>query len=264
MHLIFIRHGDPDYKNNTITQKGEREAELLSKRIVKWDVTDFFVSPYGRAQDTIKPTLSLMGRTATTLDFLREFDVKVINPTTNQKKSVPWDWYPREFFGEKKYFNIEKCFYAKAMKTGDTKARYNEVCLGFDKVLSRYGYTRLNAKTPIYKCQPHVSFEEATHDTHLNPYQKDLDKKNLVFVCHLGVMFAIISHLTGISPMQLWQCFFVAPTSVTSLGAEERVPGEVVFRVQLLGDTSHLTNSTKNTTHEKTSASGFYGNYLDL
>ena len=57
------------------------------------------------------------------------------------------------------------------------------------------------------------------------------------------------------SPVQLWQGFFVAPSSVTVLGAEERVPGEAVFRVQTLGDCSHLLSAK-----EPPSASGFFGN----
>ena len=30
MKLIIIRHGDPDYENDTLTVKGVREAKLLS------------------------------------------------------------------------------------------------------------------------------------------------------------------------------------------------------------------------------------------
>jgi len=106
---------------------------------------------------------------------------------------------------------------------------------------------------------PHISKEESLIDTHLEPEQKDLDEKNLVFVCHLGVMFVMLSHLTGISPVQLWQGFFVAPSSVTIVGAEERVPGEVVFRIQQMGDVSHLIGA-----NEKVSASGFFGNCLSI
>ena len=32
MRLIFIRHGDPDYVHDTLTEKGKREAELLAQR----------------------------------------------------------------------------------------------------------------------------------------------------------------------------------------------------------------------------------------
>lgn len=49
MRLIFIRHGDPDYVHDTLTEKGKREAELLAQRVKNWDVSKFYVSPLGRA-----------------------------------------------------------------------------------------------------------------------------------------------------------------------------------------------------------------------
>lgn len=258
MHLIFIRHGDPDYKNDTLTEKGRREAALLAERVSKWKVDDFYVSPYGRAQDTIAPVLEMTGRTAETIEWLHEFDWRVTDPLTKQPRGA-WDWLPRVYYSEKKYFSRWDWFKSKVMKSGGIESHAQKVCSGFDSILTQYDYTRMDSDIPVYSCFPHLTEEDARVDTHLNPHQKDLDDKNLVFVCHLGVMFVIISHLTGLSPVQLWQGFFVAPTSVTVLGAEERVPGEVVFRVQQLGDVSHLTQHG-----EDASASGFYGNFLNL
>ncbi len=260
MHLIFIRHGDPDYRNNTVTEKGRRESELLAKRIAGWQgITDFYVSPYGRAQDTLKPALELLNRTAETMPWLREFDHHIIDPRTGKERSVCWDWLPRDHFAEKKHFDRDKCFRTGTFKKAGIEGYYRDVCKGFDELLARYDYTRIDARTPIYNCLPHLSEEEAALDSHLAATQKELDPRRLVFVCHLGVMFAIIGYLTGISPVQLWQGFFVAPTSVTVLGAEERVPGEVVFRVQQLGDVRHLADG-----EEGVSASGFFGSCLDL
>ena len=37
MKLIIIRHGDPDYSIDSLTEKGWREAELLSERISRLD-----------------------------------------------------------------------------------------------------------------------------------------------------------------------------------------------------------------------------------
>ena len=31
MRIIFVRHGDPDYEHDTLTEKGHREAALLGK-----------------------------------------------------------------------------------------------------------------------------------------------------------------------------------------------------------------------------------------
>ena len=33
MRLLIIRHGDPDYEKDSLTEKGWWEAELLSRRI---------------------------------------------------------------------------------------------------------------------------------------------------------------------------------------------------------------------------------------
>ena len=260
MHLIFIRHGDPDYRHNTVTEKGRRECELLAGRIAKWQgITDLFVSPYGRAQDTIQPALSLLNRTAETLPWLREFDHHIIDPRRGKERAVCWDWLPRDYFAEEKHFDRNEWFHTETFKKAGIEEYYRDVCKGFDGLLARYGYARLDEKTAVYKCPPHLSDEEAAVDSHIAASQKDLDPRKLVFVCHLGVMFVIIGYLTGISPMQLWQGFFVAPTSVTVLGAEERVPGEAVFRVQQLGDVRHLADGG-----ESVSSSGFFGCCLDL
>ena len=53
MRIIFIRHGDPDYQNDSLTEKGIREAKLLSQRVAAWkDITDIYCSPLGRAKET--------------------------------------------------------------------------------------------------------------------------------------------------------------------------------------------------------------------
>ena len=62
----------------------------------------------------------------------------------------------------------------------------------------------------------------------------------MVCFCHLGITCALLSHLINTTPSQLWQGFFLAPTSVTVIGTEERTPNEAYFRCQVMGDTSHL------------------------
>ena len=57
MRLLIVRHGDPDYSIDSLTEKGWKEAEYLSERLSKLDVKDFYVSPLGRAKDTASFTL---------------------------------------------------------------------------------------------------------------------------------------------------------------------------------------------------------------
>ena len=67
MKITLVRHGEPNYAIDSLTPKGFREAELLADRLCRMDVRDFYVSPLGRAQDTARPTLTRLNRTAETL-----------------------------------------------------------------------------------------------------------------------------------------------------------------------------------------------------
>lgn len=49
MKILIIRHGEPDYSIDSLTEKGWREAELLSRRLAPLGIRDFYVSPLGRA-----------------------------------------------------------------------------------------------------------------------------------------------------------------------------------------------------------------------
>lgn len=64
MKILLIRHGDPDYTIDSLTEKGWREAKLLSNRLEKLEIRDFYVSPLGRARATVQPTLEKLNRTA--------------------------------------------------------------------------------------------------------------------------------------------------------------------------------------------------------
>ena len=97
MKLLFIRHGDPDYTIDSLTEKGWKEAEFLSEKIAALDVRDFYVSPLGRAKDTASCTLKKNGRTATECKWLREFDVKIRRPDVHGEKIIPWDWLPEDW-----------------------------------------------------------------------------------------------------------------------------------------------------------------------
>ena len=89
MKLLIVRHGDPDYTIDSLTEKGWREAEFLSERLTKLEIRDFYVSPLGRAKDTASPTLKKMNRTATECDWLREFDVLIDRPDVTIRRLFP-------------------------------------------------------------------------------------------------------------------------------------------------------------------------------
>src|SRR5574344_249153 len=103
MHLIFVRHGDPDYVHDTVTSKGMQEALLLKERASKWNLEKAYISPMGRAQTTAEIALSPEVQKET-LPWLREFNYPISDPATG-KKRIAWDWIPQEYFAEKNYFD---------------------------------------------------------------------------------------------------------------------------------------------------------------
>ena len=231
MTLIFIRHGDPDYVKDSLTEKGGREAEILSERVKNWPVKEFYCSPLGRAQDTASLTLNKVGRKAVTYDWLQEFYYRVTDEQTGQER-IAWDFMPNYFCSHDGLHNKDEWFKTAVMSSGDIEKHYSEVKQGIDGLLASYGYVR--REDGVYAVKEH-------------------NDDNLVFFCHFGITALLTGYLTGIAAPALWQGFFMAPTSITVLGSEERLPGEAAFRVQVFGDYRHLIEGG-----EPVSASGYF------
>ena len=70
MTIYIIRHAEPDYARDSLTEKGWREAALLSHRLAKIPDASYYVSPLGRARDTASLTLKAVGKTAEVLPWL--------------------------------------------------------------------------------------------------------------------------------------------------------------------------------------------------
>ena len=218
MKLLIIRHGDPDYEKDSLTEIGFREAELLSERLSVMNVTAFYCSPLGRAKATAKPTLEKMGREAEVLDWLREFPVLIRGKEGGKDESCCWDWLPAAWTTEPRFFDKDKWCEADVFKNAGVPEKYREVCAGLDELLEKHGYSRNGL---YYKA------EAPNEDT-------------IVLFCHFGLECVLLSRLLNVSPMVLWHGSCAAPTSVTTLVTEERRPGVAYFRMGSFGDTSHL------------------------
>lgn len=218
MKILIIRHGDPDYDNDTLTEKGWREAHLLAKRIAPMEVTEYFVSPLGRARDTAKPTLEAAGRTAKVCDWLQEFPPRIHRPDRPNEEKIAWDWLPQDWTTDPRFYDRNEWFKHPVMEAGGVGAAYAHVIREFDAVLAEHGYVR---NGDIYEVV------RANSDT-------------LVFFCHYGLGAVLLSHLMNVSPMLLWHHTVLLATSVSTAYTEERRPGISVFRACGIGDISHL------------------------
>lgn len=228
MKILIIRHGEPDYSIDSLTEKGWREAEILADRLEKADVRDFYVSPMGRARATAKPTLERLHREAEVLDWLHEFRGYAVDPFTGEQR-CPWNLAPQYWTKQTDLYDPEAWRTHSIYAAGTVGRVYDETVAGVDALLARYGYVR---DGKIYR------YEES-------------NSAMIALFCHFGLGMAMISHLIGVSLTALWQGFLMPTSSVTTFVSEERIPGEAYFRCIQLGDTSHLYAA-----HEPISSAG--------
>lgn len=246
MRIILIRHGDPDYENDTLTEKGIREAKLLAGRTADWLVTQFYCSPLGRAQKTASYTLQKLGREAVTYEWLKEFYYPIEDPVTG-RIGVPWDFMP-EYWTEIPQMYEKEGWKETAIyrSNPDLIPAYTQVCEGIDSIIESCGYKRQRS------CYLNISGQEAPNCSGMQSPNHHTDS-TLVIFCHLGVICVMMSHLLGISPALLFHSLYLAPTSVTILATEERRNNIAQFRTQVIGDTSHLLKGG-----EPISAAGYF------
>ena len=215
MKLIFIRHAEPDYSIDSLTQKGFEEAELLAKRTASWRVTDFYSSPLGRAVRTSEPTLKCHNRTAVIYDWLQEFRVPVSSEGRADGKTIPWDFMPEYLNRYPELLDAAHWFDTPVMKSGNVKEAYTHVCGSFDELLTKYGYVRDGLAYRTAHTESSCSYMVYNGTTKECMANHSDDEPVLVFFCHLGIMLCIMSHLLNTSPVHYGRDF--SPLQAPSL-----------------------------------------------
>lgn len=234
MRIIFVRHGDPDYINDTLTEKGHREAALLAETAPDLQLGDCYMSPLGRAQHTAAYSLKKVGKTASVMNWLQEFPGTVdinnnpelqrcypdteLNADGSYKLRIPWDMVPSYWTTHPEYMDPYNWRSSEVAKNSRVAEDYDDVAAGLDALLAKYGYIREG---------DHYRVETESEQT-------------ITLFCHFGVTCALLSHLWNVSPFILWHSLALLPTSVTELVSEEREQGIAYFRGLRLGDQSHL------------------------
>ena len=236
MRLLFIRHGDPDYSIDNLTEKGKVEAQALAKIINTFGIDEVYQSPLGRAQATAEYSLKALGKEATTLDWLMEFQALFdpnlsetakmaysnelhMNPENGRyDKRIVWDVLPAYYNSHPDIFDSIKWRDAEIVKCSNMLEVYDKVEKEFFRFLSGYGYEK---DGDIFRV-------------------KEGNAKTIALFCHFGITSVLLSMLWHVSPFMPMQFLAMAPTSVTEVVTEEREKGIAIFRTLRIGDITHL------------------------
>ncbi|MEE0954874.1 MAG: histidine phosphatase family protein [Eubacterium sp.] len=234
MRIILIRHGDPDYVHDSLTEEGVKEAKALAATAEILKPGTCFVSPLGRAQKTASYTLKKLGITAEVKDWLQEFPAHVriaenpeellrAYPDTEFIDGVPkphivWDMVPSYRMAHPELMDLHGWKKSPLMKYSDAVELYDQVTAAFNGLLREHG---------CYFNGTNWIVEKETEET-------------LTFFCHFGLACVLMSWLFQVSPFLLWHSIVLQPSSVSEIRTEEREKGIAHFRAARIGDISHL------------------------
>ncbi|MBQ8233327.1 MAG: histidine phosphatase family protein [Lachnospiraceae bacterium] len=72
MLLFYVRHGDPIYKPDSLTELGKNQAEALVSRMKEYDPDKIYASSSNRAIMTAEPTAKFLQKEIEVLDWCKE------------------------------------------------------------------------------------------------------------------------------------------------------------------------------------------------
>ena len=217
MKLYLIRHADPDYENDCITEKGICEARELGKRAGSLDLTQVFTSPMGRARETGRYVADGSGLEPSVLDWTAELN--------NLYKETPFGHRPVWDIPPEYYLEPGKISKRKSPHIADDMPAHDEILATLqtlgrhsDDFFKGFGYRRQGSR---YAVESHSDAQVA-------------------IVCHLGFSLTLLSHLLRIPLDRVWTTFWLPPASITAVLMEEHSESWAVPRLVSVGDVAHL------------------------
>ena len=215
MRIIFVRHGEPDYANDCLTETGRKQAEAASRRLEREGIEEIYASPMGRASQTAAFTAQRLGLPVRTLSYMHE--ISWGGPGIPEE-GHPWtlsDWMiSREDFD---FFRAD--WREHPYFKGNAAVRYlDELSEKFDALLLEQGYRHEGTR---YFC--------------------DTDRQKTIAVfSHGGSGACVLSHLLALPFPYVCTVMPYEFTSVTVLEFPV-CKGEYVHpRIELFNDAAHI------------------------
>ncbi len=219
MLLYIIRHGDPDYTTDSLTEQGILQAEAVGKRLANSGINRIFSSPMGRARQTAEPACRLLGLDYTVEDWTHEIG-KEMFATTPDGKYIAMGGIPSYCFLENGGIHVpfEKEMDAPIVCQTQMEPVFSYIEENGRNFLERLGYKEENG---VYRI--------------LQP-----NDDRVALFCHAGFARAWISRLLHIPAQIMWAGFNYGHTGVTILDFPNNSVGVTAPRCLCYSDLSHL------------------------
>ena len=220
MIIYFVRHGDPDYINDCLTEIGHKQAAAAAERLATYGITEVYSSAKGRAIQTAEYTANQLGLSVTPLEFMNEIRWGSINGEPILENGHPW-FAAIALAAQGKKINNPDWRNDEPFCNSLILENEEKVSREFDAWLTAFGYSR---EGDYYRVTG-----------------TDTDKTIALF-SHSGSSSALLAHLLNIPLPQFFGMLQLDVTAITSVYFPD-TPNELVYpRLLRLNDAEHIKN----------------------
>ena len=229
MLLYIVRHGEPDYVTDTLTENGIIQAEAVGKRIAASGINVIYSSPMGRARQTAAPACRLLGLPCNIEEWAHEVEDERLTPYPDGKLksiSVIQNTVYRE--NGNILLPYERAYECTAIDQTQMKTKVAEIERNGNAFLERLGYKEENG---VYRI--------------LRP-----NEDKVALFCHSVFARSWLSTLLHIPIHIMWSGFVHNFTGVTVVEFKNNPDGYTAPRLLCYSDMSHFYGEGLSMTYE--------------
>ncbi|MBO7253975.1 MAG: histidine phosphatase family protein, partial [Clostridia bacterium] len=110
MLFYLIRHADPIYNPDSITELGKRQAEAVGKRLARHGIDEIYSSPMIRARQTAEPLSEIIKKPVNIEDWAFECFDEFAVTTEENKKMFCMNYQGTKFLSDENYPMFDNWF----------------------------------------------------------------------------------------------------------------------------------------------------------
>lgn len=223
MLLYIVRHGEPIYGPDTLTELGREQAKAVAERFAVHGLDRIFSSPQGRARETAQPTADKLGLEISIEPWTREIWPELTLPQPDGSLRFCMQLPGSYFRNAENHDLCDRWHEMEALSPIDARKAYDEIIVAnSDDFLRRLGYER--EREGVYRILRE-------------------NNERVALFCHAGFSLTWLPHLLAIPPHLFWASFDITHSGVTLLEFKDDGTGHAAPKCLMMSDMSHILQS---------------------
>ena len=219
MRIVFVRHGEPDYARDCLTELGRIQAKNAAQRLLGEGIGEIYASPLGRARETAPAAAEVLGLPVKTLDFMEEVRWGSADGEALYAGGHPWA-IADEMARQGMELNRADWRDAPWFRTNRVVECVDRVERGIDEWLAGFGYLR-----------------EGKHYRHT---AEEEQHKTVALFSHGGSSCAAMGHILGLPFPYAIALLHLDFTGITVVRLDSRAGMGAIPQLKCSNDTAHL------------------------